>query len=80
MASGPAAGPVILPDGHVVVTALPPLYVTSSGIIYLDQTQLQLTTAGVLTSGSIGRSFGRCSCSPCVSAAWGCGLGGRSCC
>lgn len=59
-ATAPTAGPSV--DALV---ALPPLYVTSSGALFLDQTQLQLTTTGALTSGSIGRGFGRCCCSVC---------------
>ena len=45
------------------MSVLPPLYVNSAGTVYLDQTQLQAAVA--LTSGSIGRGFGRFNCSLC---------------
>ncbi|KAL3139222.1 hypothetical protein ABBQ32_005992 [Trebouxia sp. C0010 RCD-2024] len=55
--SSPSAGSLVTPGGFVVA-ALPPLYVYPNATVYLNQTQLQLTTAGSLTSGSIGRGFG----------------------
>ena len=61
-APGPVASAVILPSAQIVVAALPPLYVTANGTVYLDQSQLHLTAAGSLMTGSIGRGFGKPSC------------------
>ena len=59
LAAGPVASAFAVPSAPIVVAASPPLYVTTNGTVYLDQSQLHLTVAGSLTSGSIGRGFGK---------------------
>lgn len=72
---GPAMDNYIaLPDasGVLVVEALEPLYINTSGTVILDQSQI--IQVGQLIAGSIGRSFGELHCysfltllTPCLS-------------
>lgn len=53
---------IAIPDGSgvFVIGALAPLYVDTSGTVYLAQDLI--TQVGQLTAGSIGRSFGKPLC------------------
>ena len=53
---------IALPDasGVFVVQALAPLFISNTGTVALDQSQI--VQVGQLTAGSIGRTFGNTSC------------------